>query len=338
MSRHEHAHDHGHGHPHGHAHAHPDAGAAARNADDGGDARRALAWALGLTAAYALIECVGGWLANSLALISDAGHMGADAAALLIALLAARLAARPAGGRHSYGYARAEVIGAFVNGLTMLAIVVWIAVEAVSRVFRPLPVHGTAVMLIAAAGLLVNLGVLWLLARRGGHAGHAHADLNTRAAAVHVMGDLLGSVAAIAAGAVVQFTGWTLADPLLSVLVALLILRTTWRLLAESLDVLMESVPPGIDFAEVGKALAALDGVVSVHDLHVWRMDAERRALSAHLLLREERAWPRVLKAARDLLATRFGVDHVTLQPEWLAAPPAGRVLPLAVRNAKEDS
>lgn len=318
----QHFHEHGPGDA-GHDHAHGRDGAR----------DRALLLALGLTGGFAVVEVAGGWWANSLALISDAGHMAADAGALLIALVAARLAERPVSPRNSFGYGRAEVIGAFINGLTMLAIVVWIVVEAVARVFKPLPMAGLPVMVIATLGLGVNLLVLWVLTRTGSdsHAGHGHAGLNNRAAVIHVLGDLLGSVAAIVAGAVVFFTGWTLIDPLLSVAVALLILRSTWRLLRESVDVLMESVPAGIEYGEVGRALAAVEGVVSVHDLHVWQMGAGRKALSAHVLLRDVDAWPPALKAARGLLLERFGIDHVTLQPEWLPRHDAGKVIPLKV-------
>ena len=318
--------------------------------------------ALVLTAVFAAVEAFCGWWANSLALMSDAGHMAGDAGALLVALVAARLAARPVSERNSYGYGRAEIIGAFINGLTMLAIVVWIVVEAVTRVFNPLPMAGAVVMLVAALGLGVNLIVLWLLTRGSaqgqaghvrsgdghtehgdsernhsarGHSGQSHGDLNTRAAVIHVLGDLLGSVAAIIAGAVVHFTGWTRVDPLLSVLVALLILRSTWQVLAESAGVLMESVPHGVDYREVGRCLAALEGVVSLHDLHVWQMGSQRRALSAHLLLRDVEVWPRVLTAARVALRERFGIDHVTLQPEWLPAYRAGRVIALKVEPAE---
>lgn len=305
----------------GHDHAHGAPGAALR-------------LALALTAGYALVELAGGLLAQSLALISDAGHMAADAGALLIALVAARLGRRPASARNSYGYGRAEVVGAFINGLTMLAVVVWIVVEAVSRVFKPLPMAGGPVMVVAAIGLGVNLAVLWLLTRGGGHAGHDHGDLNAHAAAVHVLGDLLGSVAAIVAGAVVQFTGWTPIDPLLSVLVALLILRSTWRVLVRSTGVLMEAVPEDVDLGGVGRELAAIGGVLGVHDLHIWQMSAARRALSAHLLVADGECWPRVLAAARALLRERHGIDHVTLQPEWLAAPPSGRVIPLRLEGA----
>ena len=327
----QHLHDHGPGDAH-HHHVHE-----TRPAQ-----RRALTLALLLTGGFALVELAGGIIANSLALISDAGHMAADAGALLIALVAAALAARPVSERNSFGYGRAEVIGAFVNALTMLAIVVWIIVEAVTRIFKPLPVAGAAVMVIATIGLLVNLAVLWVLSRAGGaggsgaaHDGHGHShgghgNLNTRAAMVHVLGDLLGSVAAIIAGAVVYFTGWALIDPLLSVLVALLILRSTWSLARESVNVLMEAVPEGVAYRDVGRALAQIDGVVSVHDLHVWQMSADRRALSAHLLLREVDAWPRVLKAARSVLLDQFKIDHVTLQPEWLPGREnGGKIIPL---------
>jgi cobalt-zinc-cadmium efflux system protein len=292
--------------------------------------RRALLFSLVLTGGFAIVEVVGGWLANSLALISDAGHMAADAGALLIALLAARLAARPVSETNSFGYGRAEVIGAFVNALTMLAIVVWIIVEAVTRVFKPLPIAGGTVMVVAVIGLFVNIVVLWVLS-------HDHGGLNSRAAAIHVLGDLLGSVAAIIAGAVVHFTGWTLIDPILSVLVALLILRSTWSLARDSVNVLMEAVPDGLDYRGVGQALAGIDGVVSVHDLHVWQMSAERRALSAHLLLRQSHDWPVVLKGARAMLQNKFGIDHVTLQPEWLGQATTqrvGKIIPVKVRHA----
>ncbi len=317
---------------HDHFHAHGPDDAHHRHAHEYRPAhRRVLLISLLLTGGFAVVEALGGWFANSLALISDAGHMAADAGALLIALLAARLAARPVSHKNSFGYGRAEVIGAFVNALTMLAIVVWIIVEAVTRVFKPLPIAGAAVMLVAVIGLGVNIVVLWLLS-------HDHGGLGTRAAAVHVLGDLLGSVAAIVAGAVVYFTGWTLIDPLLSVLVALLILRSTWSLARDSVNVLMEAVPDGVDYREVGRALAGLDGVVSVHDLHVWQMSAERRALSAHLLLREVDAWPGVLKQARQMLQDGFKIDHVTLQPEWLAAPAGtgnGKVIAIKVTAAR---
>ena len=298
------AHGHDHGHDHGHAHGH------AHRPVSGETIDRSFIFALVVTGLFALVEVAGGWYAHSLALISDAGHMATDAAALLIGLMAARLARRPASASKSYGYGRAEVIGAFVNGLVMLAVVIWIMVEAVERILAPQPVAGGWVMAIAAAGLVVNLIVLSVLS-------HGHHSLNSRAAVLHVMGDLLGSVAAIVAGAVVTFTGWTLIDPLLSVAVSLLILRSTWRLLVESVNVLMEAVPEDVDYHEVERRLAQIGGVAAVHDLHVWQMGTEGRALSAHLLIDSPEQWVRVLEEAREVLRREYGVGHVTLQPVW---------------------
>ena len=284
--------------------------------------RRALWIALALTGGYAVVEAVGGWLAGSLALISDAGHMVTDSASFVVALIAAAVAARPPSRRASYGYARAEVIAAFVNALAMLALIVWIAIEAVLRLLAPLPVAGATVMVVAAAGLTVNVVVAWMLSRS--------ADgINARGALLHVFGDLLGSVAAFVSGAVIHRTGWTPIDPILSLFVALLILRSTLALLRESTGVLMERVPAHLSYDAVGRSLAALPGVTGVHDLHVWHMSAERVALSAHLMLTDGLAWPRALAAAQRMLARDFAIDHVTLQPAWPVPPPSGRVIPV---------
>jgi cobalt-zinc-cadmium efflux system protein len=248
--------------------------------------------------------------------------MATDAAGLVVALIAQVLAQRPPSRRASYGYARAEVLAAFINALSMLALVVWIAVEAVQRLLNPSPVQGAAVVVVAAIGLAVNGIVAWLLARAGG-------GINTRGALLHVLGDLLGSVAALVAGAVIHFTGWMPIDPLLSLAVALLILHSTWDLLRQSTGVLMERVPAHLSYDEIGRALAALPGVTGVHDLHVWNMSAERVALSAHIALTDGAAWLGTLAAARQMLARDFGIDHVTLQPSWPAPPGDRRVIPL---------
>jgi cobalt-zinc-cadmium efflux system protein len=298
-------------------------GHAHRHRTDVHATRRVLWNALSLTLAFALIEALGGWLAGSLALISDAGHMVTDAASFVVALIAATVTARPPSERASYGYARAEVIAAFVNALAMLALVVWIAVEAVLRLLTPLPVAGSTVMAIAGAGLAVNLVVAWMLSR------HAHG-INARGALLHVLGDLMGSVAALVAGAVVYWTGWMPIDPILSLVVSLLILRATLALLKESTGVLMERVPAHLSYEAVGQALARLPGVTGIHDLHVWQMSAERVALSAHVMLTDGAAWPRVLAAAQRMLARDFAIDHVTLQPAWPVPPPSGRVIPVA--------
>jgi cobalt-zinc-cadmium efflux system protein len=284
---------------------------------------RALWIAVVLTGAFAAIEVAGGWLAGSLALISDAGHMVTDVAAFVVALIAAHIARRPPSQRASYGYARAEVLAAFTNALAMLALVVWIAIEAVRRLFEPIPVAGPIVMVVAAAGMVVNVAVAWMLARTGD-------GINARGALLHVFGDLLGSVAALIAGAVVYATGWTPIDPILSIAVAMLILRSTLDLLRHSTGVLMERVPAHLSYDAIGRALAALPGVTGVHDLHVWHMSAERVALSAHVVLANGSAWPRALAAAQRMLARDFGIDHVTLQPSWPAPPRDGRVIPVA--------
>ena len=283
--------------------------------------RRAFRIALALTASFAVVEVVGGWLAGSLALLSDAGHMVTDVAALSIALIAQRLAQRPPSRRASYGYARAEVLAAFINALIMLALVVWIAVEAVRRLLSPAPVAGVVVIGVAAAGLGVNLACAWLLSRS--------RSLNSRAALVHVLGDLAGSVAALVAGAVITATGWMPIDPLLSLFVAVLILRSTWLLLKASTAVLMEGVPAHLSYDEIGRALTRLPGVAAVHDLHVWHMTSDRPALSAHLLIRDPRKWPETLAAAQRVLADRFGIDHVTLQPVWHTPAPDKRIIPV---------
>lgn len=319
---HDHEHDvHGHGREAGHRHSHPH-GAAHVHRPAG--TLPALKVGLVLTAGFAVVEAVTGWLAGSLALISDAGHMATDAAAFTVALIAALFARRPPSPRATYGYARAEVIAAFVNALAMLALVVWIAVEAVQRIFVPVDVEGHVVLGIATVGLLVNLLVAFILMRSGG-------GLNARGALLHVMGDILGSVAAIVAGAVIVATGWMPIDPILSIVVSILILRSTVALLRESTLVLMERVPAHLSYESIGQALAALPGVTGVHDLHVWNMTAERTALSAHLALATGEAWPGTLAAAQRVLAQRFGIDHVTLQPAWPAVAPAtaSRVIPV---------
>jgi cobalt-zinc-cadmium efflux system protein len=315
-------HDHAHGHrePPGHVH---------RVVPSTSATLPALWAALALTAGFGVVEAIAGWLAGSLALISDAGHMATDAAGLLVALIAQAIAQRPPSRRASYGYARAEVLAAFINALAMLVLVVWIVVEAVQRLLAPLPVAGPLVMMVAAVGLVVNVIVAWMLSRAAG-------SINARGALLHVFGDLLGSVAALIAGAVIHFTGWMPIDPILSLVVALLILRSTWELLRQSTGVLMERVPAHLSYEAIGRALAALPGVTGVHDLHVWHMSAERVALSAHVTLGDGEAWPRTLASAQRMLARDFGIDHVTLQPAWPLPLSNRRVIPVAAANPSE--
>jgi cobalt-zinc-cadmium efflux system protein len=283
-------------------------------------AGRGLWLATALTLAYAGVEASVGWWAGSLALVADAGHMVNDAAALTLAAVAAWLSRQPASARHSYGFGRAEFLAALINSLGLLVLVAWIAVSAVQRLHDPQPVAGEAVSLAAAIGLVLNIGVAWLLSR-------GERNLNTRAALLHVLGDLLGSVAALLAGVVIAFTGWTPIDPLLSLGISALIVVSSLRLLREALHGLMEGTPFTLAPEEVGRALATVPGVASVHDLHIWSVASERIMLSAHLVVRDLRQWEAVLDACHALLAERFDIEHATLQPEpetrtvrWLGA------------------
>ena len=287
---------------------------------------RPLAIAVALTLGYAVIELAGGLWSGSLALLADAGHMATDSAALLFALAANIIARRPVSDRHSFGLARVEVIAAFVNAIAMLGVVAWIFYEAIDRLNHPVPVKGLGVFVIAGIGLVINVLVAWALSRD-------RENVNTRAALIHVIGDLLGSIAAIVAGLVIYFGGPLMADPLLSMFVAALILRSTFGVLRETTFVLLDSVPQGVDYKKVGLSLAQVPGIVSVHDLHVWAMVPGRGALSAHVLVDDIERWPVILHQVRHLMRRDFGIDHITLQPEWLrrdAPQPAALVKPVA--------
>lgn len=272
-------------------------------------AGRMLWLATGLTLAYAAVEAAVGAWAGSLALLADAGHMVNDAAALALAAVAAWLARRPASALHSYGFGRAEFLAALVNSLALLILVAWIAVSAVQRLHNPQPVIGAAVSVAAGAGLAVNLLVAWLLSR-------GEPNLNVRAALLHVLGDLLGSVAALLSGIIIAFTGWMPIDPLLSLGISALIILSSLRLLRESLHGLMEGAPFTLAPEEVGRALATVPGVISVHDLHIWSVSPEQVMLSAHLVVRDLRQWERILNTCHALLEQRFCIQHATLQPE----------------------
>lgn len=299
-------HDHAHRHDHHHGHSHSHAG-------------NSLKWPLLLTLAFACVEAVGGWYSGSLALMGDAGHMFSDSAALGLAWLGTWIAAKPASQKHSYGLMRAEIIVAFVNCLVMLAVVGAIVFEAIERLQHPQQVHSLEVMVIAFVGLLVNL----LVARQL----HQHQDnVNHKAALLHVLGDMLGSVAALAAGAVIYFTGWMMIDPVLSLLISALILFSTFRLLREVLHVLMEGVPSHISIQDVTRALQSVPEVQEVHSVHIWSLSSEVSALSAHIVLNDMEQWHEVLNAIRTLLHDRFDIEHVTLQPETVAALNAGKV------------
>lgn len=269
----------------------------------------ALVGALLITVLFAVVEALGGWFGGSLALLGDAGHMVTDATALGLALLATWITKRPPSPRHSYGLGRAEVIAAMINGLLMFGIVTSIVITAVERLRTPQPVSGVAVMIIAAVGLAVNIVVAAILS-------HGERTLNTRAALIHVMGDMLGSIAALAAGAVVYFTGWTPIDPTLSLFICVLILLSSVKLMGDALHVIMEGVPPGIDLREVGNSMARVDGVHSVHDLHIWMLSSGTVVLSAHVVIGDMNRWESTLNGLHKLLQERFDISHATLQPE----------------------
>ena len=298
--------EHGHGYEHEQAHRHH--GGHHHHAHDH-SASRFLPLALVLTLGFALVEAIAGWWSGSLALLGDAGHMLTDAASLGLAALAARIALRPTSVRHSWGLRRVEALAALANGLFMLVIVGGLVWHAVERLLEPRAVAGEAVILVALGGLVLNLAVAWLLTR-------GESDLNTRGALLHVIGDLLGSVAALASGIVILYTGWMPIDPLLTMLICGLILYSTLSLLRQVVHTLLEGVPEGLSLPEIGHAMAGVDGVRSVHDLHIWSLDSRRSALSAHVVLADATRWPAVLEAERSLLRARFGIEHATLQPE----------------------
>ena len=295
---HSHAQGHGHSHAHGHSH-----GAA------GGSTRR-LAITLALVATYMVAELVGGLLANSLALLADAGHMFSDVAALALSLFAIWFARRPATARHTYGFYRTEILAALANGATLVAISALIIWEAVGRFRDPPEVQGGLVMAIAAGGLLINGAGLWLL-----HGGR-NENLNVRGAWLHVMTDALGSVQAIIAGALIWWFGWQWVDPAASVLIGLLVVYSSWALLKESVAVLMERAPGHIDVDQVRESLFTAPGVAGVHDLHVWTITSGRESLSAHVVAKESITAPALLGEIRRMLHERFGINHVTIQIE----------------------
>ena len=289
----QHHHHHHHHHPHG-------------STSNG----KLLLFSLLFTLLFAVIEAVTGWLSQSLALLGDAGHMLSDSVALALAALASWVALRPPTQRHSYGLQRFEVITALVNGLIMLLIVVAILVHALDRIAEPRAVASVPVMIVAGLGLIVNVVIILLLSR-------GQENLNIRAAMLHVMGDILGSVAALISGVVIYISGWYLVDPILSLFICAILLFSSVRLLREAMHVLMEGVPLHLDLKEVGDRLASHDAsIVSVHDLHIWSLSSGRIALSAHLVLRDLSRWDSLLRDIEQMLQQQFGIDHTTLQPE----------------------
>jgi cobalt-zinc-cadmium efflux system protein len=270
---------------------------------------RALGIAVTLTLGFAAVEFFAALWSGSVALMADAGHMVTDSTALFLALVAQWIARRPPTATRSYGDGRIEALAAFVNSLTMVGLAVWIVIESLDRFSNPHPIAGHTVMLVAGIGLLINVLVAWVLSRD-------QSSLNTKAALVHVLGDLLGSVAALVSGAVIYFTGWAPIDPLLSLFVCGLILKSSFSLLQQSYGILMEHVPQHVDFNAVGRDLLATPGVIHVHNLHIWETSPGHVTLTAHLELDRLDHWPAELPKIQAMLRDKHGIDHATIQPE----------------------
>ena len=264
---------------------------------------------LALTITFMVIEVVGGLVSGSLALLADAGHMLTDAGALALSLLSAWIALRPANENKTYGYQRWEILAALVNGAALFGIAGWVVIEAIQRIQNPEPIRAGLFLVIAAGGLVVNLVSLGIL-----H-GLRHGNLNVRGAYLHVLGDALGSVGALAAAAVIATTGWTRADPIISIALALLILVGAWRLLRESTDILLESVPGHVSMAEVQSRMLGVPGVIAVHDLHVWGVTSKLVAMSGHAIVPDLGVHPAVLDRIRSEMS-HLGIGHVTIQLE----------------------
>jgi cobalt-zinc-cadmium efflux system protein len=287
--------------------------------DHGASKPRPLAIALGITLTFLVVEVLGGLLTGSLALLADAGHMATDVGALGLALFAGWLARRPPTPERSFGFRRAEVLAALANAATLVVISIFIFWEAFQRVGDPPEVDSGPMLAVAIAGLAANAASAWVLSRGGGH----QHDLNTRGAFLHVVGDLLGSVGAIVAALVMLATGWYLADPMLSAGIGLLVLWSAWSLLRESAEVLLEATPSEIDPIDVRRAMTTVPGVSGVHDLHIWTVTSGLIALSAHVECDRAHDWNDLLVDLAALLRDRFGIAHVTLQPEMGTLPAA---------------
>ena len=306
MHTHSHSHDHPNHNEHHHGHV--------------SSSSHLLLIGLLLTLGFAVIEAVGGWWSGSLALLGDAGHMFSDSAALGIALVAARMMLKPPSEQLTYGHGRIEVVAAITNSVLMLLIVVGIVREAYERFSSPDSINAPAVMLIGGSGLVINILVALVLSR------DTHS-LNTRAALLHVMGDLLGSIAAIVSGVVIYFWNWLPIDPIVSVFISALIVFSSVRLLREAIHIIMEGVPEHLDLQEVGQAMAAADKRIrSVHDLHIWSLSSGQIALSAHIVLSDMNNWQEILQLEQTMLAEKFKIDHITLQPE---SPANAVIVPL---------
>lgn len=303
---------HGHGHAHGHGQGHAQGAGAGQNHAHGQSSGAALGTAFAITASILVLEAVGGLWVGSVALLADAGHMLTDAGALGIALLGSWLASRPRATRQSFGHGRAEILAALVNGVLLGGVSVGIAIEGIERLVsaEAREIDAGPMIAIAVVGLGANLASAALLARS------ARDNLNVRAALLHVLGDALGSVAAITAGVCVLIWGWTLADSVAGLLIAALLVISSWRLLRESVDILLESAPRGLDLEEIAGRVRSVEGVADIHDLHIWTVTSGFVAMSAHVDLSAGAAAEAVRRAIHKLLHQDYGVGHTTIQTE----------------------
>jgi cobalt-zinc-cadmium efflux system protein len=299
----------------------------------GGASGRVLAWSLAATSAFVVIELVAGIRAQSLALITDSGHNATDALALALAWFAVFLQHKPADESRTFGYHRAGVLAAFVNAVVLIGLTAWMFYESVRRLMAPEAVNESVMLWVAAVGILLNGGIMLGLHRTGGHAGNG--DINMRGAFLHMLGDLVG-VAGIMVGAlVIRTTGWTRIDPALSILISLLIIWTAWSITRESLNILLEGLPKGLELRQVVSAVKAIDGVLDVHDLHIWSLGSNSHALSCHVLIADmpPSQSDHILHRVKHVLGDRFHVHHTTVQFEHMSCAISGTgcVIPVDV-------
>lgn len=271
---------------------------------------RNLAWALGLTLTYLIAEVIGAFVTGSLALLADAAHMLTDVGGLGLALLAIRFAARPATPQKTYGYLRAEILSALLNAVVLLVLTIYILFEAYERFTNPPDVLSWPMLIVAVIGLAVNLVSMRLLS------GGSSASLNVQGAYFEVLSDMLGSLGVIVAALVIMWTGWTLADPIIGALIGLFIVPRTWRLISQAVHILLEGVPPNVDLRLLETALKEIPGIKAVHDLHVWTITSGLDSMSGHIVVTDMGESPRVLRAVRETMKDKFGLEHVTVQIE----------------------
>ena len=300
---HPHTHDHGHGHSahnHGHDHSHSDAGMG-----------KALIASLVLTLTFVVFEAIAGFRASSLALLSDAGHNFADAFALLLALFGFYLQARPADAKKTFGYQRAGVLAAFVNAVSLVVLALLLFYESYQRLRNPQPVVESTMIAVATLGLALNL---FIVLKLGGH-GH---DMNIRAAWIHMLGDALSCVAIIIGAIAIHYTGWQVIDPVLSILIGVMIIWSGWGIIQESINILLEGLPKGIDLEDVSGGMRGVDGVIDVHDLHIWSLGSQAHALSCHVLIDDvpPSTSEAILRSIKGVLCDRYSINHSTIQFE----------------------